>query len=152
VPAAGPVDSSAPAGIDTPELPVGVGASHGCDASSTVVDEAVWTQQHPGIVIDDERDLISDNGAELAQVFRTRGISTVMIMGVHTNMCILDRSFGIRSLVGYGFRALLVRDFTDAMYDPADPPYVSHDEGTQLIIEYIEKFLCGTTIGHTLLS
>lgn len=28
-------------------------------------------------------------------------------------------------------------DLTDAMYDPADPPYVDHADGTQLVISYI---------------
>jgi hypothetical protein len=26
------------------------------------------------------------------------------------------------------------------MYNPARPPYVSHAEGTRLVVEYIEKF------------
>ncbi len=148
----GPVELVAPETVKTPELPVQVGATEGCDSASTVVPAAVWTRQHSGIHIDDERDLISDDGPELAQAFRSKGISTVLIMGVHTNMCILNRSFGIRALVGYGFRTVLIRDLTDAMYDPADPPYVSHDEGTRLLVEYIEKFLCGTTVGADLLT
>ena len=138
--------------VDAPELPVHIGATQGCDASVAVRPESVWTRQHPGIEIDEQRDVISDDGGELAHAFRRRGISTVMLMGVHTNMCILDRSFGIRALVGYGFRTVLIRDLTDAMYDPADPPYVSHDEGTSLIVDYIEKFLCGTTVGAALLG
>ncbi|MBE0697009.1 MAG: hypothetical protein IH586_08800 [Anaerolineaceae bacterium] len=40
----------------------------------------------------------------------------------------------------------LVRDLTDAMYNPAQAPYVSHDEGTRLVIEYIEKFWCPTVL------
>jgi hypothetical protein len=30
------------------------------------------------------------------------------------------------------------------MYNPAMPPYVSHEQGTRLVVEYIEKFLCPT--------
>ena len=41
---------------------------------------------------------------------------------------------------GIPSRCILVRDLTDAMYNPEDPPHVSHDAGTQLVIEYIEKF------------
>jgi hypothetical protein len=66
-------------------------------------------------------------------------------------MCILDRSFAIKAMLGYGLRVLLVRDLTDAMYDPADPPYVDHDAGTALIVEYIEKFLCGTVTSDMLI-
>ena len=35
---------------------------------------------------------------------------------------------------------VLMRDLTDTMYNPAMRPYVSHAEGTRLVIEYIEKF------------
>jgi hypothetical protein len=37
-----------------------------------------------------------------------------------------------------GQKVALVRDLTDAMYNPARPPYVSHADGTRLVIEYIE--------------
>jgi hypothetical protein len=28
------------------------------------------------------------------------------------------------------------------MYSSARPPYVSHEEGTRLVVEYAEKFWC----------
>ena len=28
------------------------------------------------------------------------------------------------------------------MYDPRQPPYVSHTRGTELVIEHIEKYWC----------
>jgi hypothetical protein len=28
------------------------------------------------------------------------------------------------------------------MYDPREPPYVSHARGTELVIEHIEKYWC----------
>jgi hypothetical protein len=55
-------------------------------------------------------------------------------MGVHTNMCVLGRPFGIRAMVKLGRKVVLVRDLTDAMYDPRQPPYVSHARGTELVI------------------
>ena len=45
-------------------------------------------------------------------------------------------------MVKWGVKIALVRDLTDTMYNPAQPPYVSHDEGTRLVIGYIEKFWC----------
>ena len=63
-------------------------------------------------------------------------------MGVHTNICVLGRSFAIKQMVKWGLDVALVRDLTDALYNPARPPYVSHDEGTRLVIEFIEKFWC----------
>jgi hypothetical protein len=55
-------------------------------------------------------------------------------------------------MVKWGKRVALVRDLTDAMYNPARPPYVSHAEGTRLVVEYIEKFWCPTVASRGLLE
>jgi putative membrane-bound dehydrogenase-like protein len=111
-----------------------------------------WTRQHPAIEIDPDRDAISDNGQEIWNFMHARGIENVLIMGVHTNMCVLGRSFAIKSLVRHGMPTILVRDLTDTMYNPASAPYVSHDEGTRLVVEYIEKFWCPTIDSKDLLG
>jgi nicotinamidase-related amidase len=103
-----------------------------------------WTRQHAAIEIDPERDWISDDGCEIYSLFQRQGICHMLLMGVHTNFCILRRSFGVKQMVRWGVDLALVRDLTDAMYNPACPPYVSHDEGTQLVVGYIEKFWCPT--------
>jgi len=103
-----------------------------------------WTRQHPAIEIDDGRDGISDGGQEIWNFMQARGIKNVLILGVHTNMCILNRSFAIKAMAERGVNVALVRDLTDTMYNPARSPYVSHEEGTRLVIEYIEKFWCQT--------
>jgi nicotinamidase-related amidase len=107
-------------------------------------DKKVWTRQIATIEIDDLQDGISDKGPEIYSFLKERGINTYLIMGVHTNMCILHRSFGIRMMNQLGLKVALVRDLTDAMYNPAKPPYVSHAEGTALVCDYIEKFYCAT--------
>ena len=73
-------------------------------------------------------------------------------MGVHTNFCILHRSFSIKQMVRWGVNIILVRDLTDTIYSPAKPPYVSHDEGTRLVIGFIEKFWCPTLESAELLK
>ena len=50
---------------------------------------------------------------------RQRGIKNVIVMGVHTNMCVLGRPFSIRQMVYQGQNVVLVRDMTDTMYNPA---------------------------------
>ncbi len=111
-----------------------------------------WTRQHPAIHIDQGRDVISANGSELYSLYRQRGVEHVLEMGVHTNMCILNRSFSIKQMVRWGIDIALIRDLTDAMYNPAKPPYVSHEDGTRLMIEYIEKFWCGSVTSEQLLA
>jgi nicotinamidase-related amidase len=103
-----------------------------------------WTRQHPAIEIDDAKDGVSDNGQEIWNFMQARGIKNVLVLGVHTNMCILNRSFAIKAMAERGANMALVRDLTDTMYNPARSPYVSHEEGTRLVIEYIEKFWCPT--------
>jgi nicotinamidase-related amidase len=111
-----------------------------------------WSRQHPAIEIDESRDGISDNGQEVWNFMQARGIKNVIILGVHTNMCILNRSFAIKAMVERGVNVTLVRDLTDAMYNPARSPYVSHAEGTRLVIEYIEKFWCPTITSEDLVK
>jgi nicotinamidase-related amidase len=96
-------------------------------------------------------DVISDNGSEIYNVLRQRHINTVFFMGVHANICILNRSYGVRQLSQWGLRCVLVRDLTDVMYDSASPPYVSHEAGTELVIEYIEKYWAPTVTSAQML-
>ena len=97
-------------------------------------------------------DVISDNGHEIYNVLREHGINTVLMMGVHANMCVLNRSFGIRQLTKWGMHCILVRDLTDAMYNPAAAPHVSHSAGTELVIEHIERFWSPSVLSDDLLK
>jgi nicotinamidase-related amidase len=135
---------------DVPPLPVDA-SDQGSDTGEKSWFKA-WSRQHPAIDIDEARDGISDSGQEVWNFMQARGIKNVIIMGVHTNMCILNRSFAIKALVQRGASVALVRDLTDTMYNPARPPYVSHDEGTRLVVEYIEKFWCPTITSGDLLG
>jgi nicotinamidase-related amidase len=110
-----------------------------------------WSRQHAGLEIDQAVDGISDNGQEIYNYLHQHEIRQVLIMGVHTNMCILNRSFGIKQLVKWGVNVALVRDLTDTMYNPARSPYVEHDVGTQLVVSYIEKFWCPTVTSDVIL-
>ena len=123
----------------------------GSDTGETVRSK-LRTRQHEAIEIDQERDIISDDGPAVYSYFRQRGIRQAFIMGVHTNRCVLHRSFGIKQFVRWGFPIGLVRDLTDALYNPSMPPYVSQAEGTRLIIEYIVKFWCPTIYSRDLLG
>lgn len=97
-----------------------------------------------------QQDGISDSGQEIYNYFHQQKIRNVVLMGVHTNMCVLGRSFGIRQQVRLGMNVVLARDLTDAMYDPRQRPWVSHEKGTQLVIEHIERFWCPSVRGDDL--
>jgi nicotinamidase-related amidase len=108
-----------------------------------------WRAQNARIMIDEKnpKEFISDNGNMIHEFFKKNDIHHLIYIGVHTNMCILGRPFGIRWMKIRGFSPILVRDLTDTMYNPARPPYVSHDEGTALVVAHIEKFWGSTITG-----
>ncbi len=112
----------------------------------------VWRCQIATIEIDEAVDGISDMGPEIYKFLKAKGIEHYFIMGVHTNMCVLGRSFGIKQMSKAGFRVALVRDLTDALYNPAQIPYVSHETGTALVCDYIEKFYCPSILSKDLLK
>ena len=115
----------------------------GCDCQTTCPQHHPWSKQIETIEILDS-DIVSDKGLEIASVFAARGIENVIIMGVHTNMCVIGRPFGLRNMVRFGKNTVLVRDLTDTMYNSRKHPHVSHCTGTDLIVEYIEKYVCPT--------
>ena len=56
-------------------------------------------------------DAITDS-AEAYYLMKQRGIKNVIVMGVHTNMCVLGRPFSIRQMVYQKQNVLLMRDLT----------------------------------------
>lgn len=104
---------------------------------------APWKSQIDVLKMSDE-DAVTDSGVEVWNLLEARAIEHIILLGVHTNMCVLGRPFGLRQLVKNGKKAVLMRDMTDTMYNPARPPRVSHFRGTELIIEHIEKYVCPT--------
>ena len=108
-----------------------------------------WEREHPAIDIAGF-DGISDNGQEIYNFCKQEGITNIALMGVHTNICILNRAFGVREMTRLGFHVVVVRDLTDAMYDPRKRPFVSHARGTELVIEHIEANWCPSVLSEDL--
>lgn len=124
----------------------------GCDSCEGACEEhRAWSRQIETIRIADQ-DGISDDGEEIYSLLHSRGIRNVLLMGVHTNMCVLGRPFGIRAQRNLGMNVALVRDLTDTMYNPAMAPFVPHDEGTELVIQHIERYWAPTISSDDLLA
>ncbi|MCA9033674.1 MAG: isochorismatase family protein [Planctomycetaceae bacterium] len=122
-----------------PKLPID-DSDGGCDCEGPVKSYRAWSRQHPAIEIADQ-DAITDS-AEAWYLMKQRGITNVIVMGVHTNMCVLGRPFSIRQMVNQGQNVVLMRDMTDTMYNPAQAPFVSHFTGNDLVTEHIEQYWC----------
>jgi nicotinamidase-related amidase len=77
-----------------------------------------WKAQNAKIDINEQLDFVSDKGDEVWNILEARGIKNVILVGVHTNMCVLGRPFGLRQLARNGKNVVLMRDLTDCMYNP----------------------------------
>lgn len=109
-------------------------------------DYRAWKRQIETIDIAPE-DAISDNGQEIYNLLRQRGIEHVIVLGVHTNVCVLGRPFGIRQLVYLGQDVVLCRDLTDSYHRRVA---ASHFDGLNLIIRHIEQYWCPTITSESL--
>ena len=150
---AAPKAANLPAGIgsgcpwkDEIEKKAGYPIDHsdgGCDCQPRCKEGSPWTGQIDVIEIKDA-DAISDSGVEVWSLLEQRGIRNVILMGVHTNMCVLGRPFGLRNLSKAGKNVVLMRDLTDTMYNSRQSPHVSHFTGTDLVVEHVERYVCPT--------
>ncbi len=134
-------------------LPI-VDADGGCpdDPPCTPATKAPWPWQHEIDALQIKAgDAITDS-AEAFYLMRQRGITNMIVMGVHENMCVLGRPFGIRQMVGQGQNVVLMRDLTDTMYNPRQMPYVNHFTGTDLMTWHIEKYWCPTITSDQVLG
>jgi nicotinamidase-related amidase len=136
--------------LSDPPLPID-DSDGGCDCEPSPKMYRAWTRQHPALPIA-ASDVISDDGREVYSFLRQRGIKNLLVMGVHTNMCVLGRTFAIRQMTRWGIRCVLVRDLTDSMYNPKKAPFVSHDAGTELVVQHIEKYWCPSVLSRDLLQ
>ena len=144
------VQPPAPLPLTEPPLPID-DSDGGCDNpnNSLKPNTRVWTRENLAIHVLDT-DLISDDAREVYNALHARGIQTLLYVGVHANMCILNRSFGIRQMTKWGIHCILIRDLTEAMYNPASRPFVSHQRGTEMVIEHIESYWAPTATSQEL--
>ncbi|MFL5340360.1 MAG: ThuA domain-containing protein [Gemmataceae bacterium] len=133
-----------------PPLPID-DSDGGCDDVPPAKNCKAWKRQHEAIHVLDG-DAVSDSGKEIWNLFEARGITNVIVMGVHTNMCVLGRPFGLRQMAKNGKNVVLARDLTDTMYNPAKSPFISHRRGTEFVIEHIEKHVCPSILSGDILG
>lgn len=104
-----------------------------------------YVQENEQIFIDPERDVIGD-GFEVYSYLRKTGIEKIFYCGVHANICIPGRPFGIRQMTRQGFSCVLVRDLIDVMYNPAMPPYIDHFEAIDLMAQHMDTHWCTSAL------
>ena len=110
-----------------------------------------WKSQSDMLTIKPE-DYISDDGEVIWSILEQRGVKNVVLLGVHLNMCVLGRPFGLRQMAKNGKNVVLMRDMTDTMYNPRRSPFVGHFAGTDLMVEHVEKYVAPTITSDQVLG
>lgn len=140
-----------------PNMPLDTSTNQGCDVDSP--QGSPWTHQIDTLTITDKDFLITaeegKSEQELINVLRAKATKNIIYMGVHENMCIVQRPFAIEKVVSWGWgpsNCAVVRELTDVMYTPQDSPYVPHHEGVALQTAWIEKFLVSSVSMYDILD
>jgi nicotinamidase-related amidase len=94
----------------------------------------------PHIDVLDE-DFLLETGQQLHELCRARGILHLIYAGFATNWCILNRDYGMRSMAGFGYNMILLREATMGV---EYPDTVDECFATELAIREVE-----TQIGFT---
>ncbi|MDR0871431.1 MAG: cysteine hydrolase [Planctomycetaceae bacterium] len=118
----------------------------GCDCEPKCKGGQPWRSEIAALMVDENKDFVTDSGVTIGSYLKQHGIKNVIVMGVHTNMCVIGRPFGLRQQICLGNNTVLMRDMTDTMYNHQRSPFVSHFKGTDLIIEYIEQYICPSMV------
>ncbi|MBI1842025.1 MAG: hypothetical protein HYR88_14390, partial [Verrucomicrobia bacterium] len=102
-----------------------------------------WDGMHPGLRIGDA-DLMPDTQAEVYSICKQRGITHLIYVGFHTQVCLLGKPMGLKAMKTAGLRCVLARDMTDAHpgYDPTRG--FTPDLNTAQVVEHFEKHLAPT--------
>lgn len=102
-----------------------------------------WDGMHPALVIG-PGDLMPDTQAEVYAICQRYGLTHLIYVGFHTQVCLLGKPMGLRAMKQAGLQCVLARDMTDAHpgYDPSRG--FTPDLNTEQVVEHFEKHLAPT--------
>jgi nicotinamidase-related amidase len=102
-----------------------------------------WDGMHPALKMG-EGDWMPDTQAEVYAICQQRGLTHLIYVGFHTQVCLLGKPMGLRAMKSAGLNCVLARDMTDAHpgYDPARQ--FTPDLNTEQVIEHFERHLAPT--------
>ncbi len=78
-----------------------------------------WDRMDSYLVIAKDDWIVADQN-ELYSVYKYRGLTRLIYMGINTNLCVMNKPEGIAPMTAAGLKCILARDLTDAetSYDP----------------------------------
>ncbi len=126
--------------VTCPPVPDAGGCA--CDRERCAVNYG-WDGMHPDLRIG-KHDLMPDTQAEVYAICRQYGLTHLIYVGFHTQVCLLGKPMGLRAMKSAGLQCVLARDMTDAHpgYDPARK--FTPDLNTAQVVEHFEKHLAST--------
>lgn len=101
-----------------------------------------WDGMHPDLSIGPD-DLMPNDPERLYTLCKERGITHIIFFGVHTQVCLLGKSVGLRAMTRAGFKCALARDLTDA-HGRYEPGVETPDDFTSKVVAHFEKHLAAT--------
>jgi len=126
--------------ISCPAAPDGGGCTCGRERCSV---NYGWDAMHPDLKMHDD-DFMPNDLPTLYSLCVERGITHLIYLGVHTQVCLLGKSIGLLNMSKAGFQCILARDLTDAhgLYDPEKG--MTPDQFTAKVVAHFEKYLAPT--------
>jgi hypothetical protein len=102
-----------------------------------------WDAMNPDLHMHDD-DFMPNDMETLYSLCVERGITHLIYLGVHTQICLLGKSIGLKNMTQIGFHCILARDLTDAhgLYDPEKG--ITPDQFTAEVVAHFEKYLAPT--------
>jgi hypothetical protein len=102
-----------------------------------------WDAMNPDLHMHDD-DFMPNDAETLYSLCVEHGITYLIYMGVHTQICLLGKSIGLKNMTQLGFHCILARDLTDAhgRYDPEKG--LTPDMFTAEVVAHFEKYLSPT--------
>ena len=126
--------------VTCPPVPDAGGCA--CDRERCAVNYG-WDGMHPDLRIG-KHDLMPDTQAEVYAICKQYGLTHLIYVGFHTQVCLLGKPMGLRAMKSAGLQCVLARDMTDAHpgYDPTRK--FTPDLNTAQVVEHFEKHLAST--------
>ncbi len=131
-----------PAVVDVSCPPVPDAGGCACGRERCAVNYG-WDGMHPGLHIG-ATDWMPDTQAEVYALCQKFGLTHLIYVGFHTQVCLLGKPMGLKAMKAAGLKCVLARDMTDAHpgYDPARN--FTPDLNTEQVVEHFEKHLSPT--------
>lgn len=110
-----------------------------CDRERCAVNFG-WDGMHPGLRIAGG-DWMPDTRAEVYALCQKFGLTHLIYVGFHTQVCLLGKPMGLKAMKSAGLKCVLARDLTDAHpgYDPARN--FTPDLNTEQVVAHFERHL-----------